>query len=59
MSFNNKYFIGASKGGYHVTVPIHGPISDDDAIELAALIVAMKPQNREKFDARLKEMTGK
>jgi hypothetical protein len=51
--FNNKYFIGVSKGGYHVTMPIVGPVSDDDMLEVAALVIAMKPVLREKFLAIL------
>lgn len=54
--FDNKYFIGASANGYFVTMPIQGHKTDDEMLELAALIVAMKPDLRNKFEAILRRI---
>jgi uncharacterized pyridoxamine 5'-phosphate oxidase family protein len=56
MPFDNKHFIGVNRSGYFVALPIKGQITDNDAIEIAALIVAMKPALRPLFEARLKAM---
>lgn len=54
--YDNKYWLGVTGSGYYLTKPVHGHITDAEAIELAALIVAMKPKNRALFEARLKAM---
>lgn len=58
MPFNNKFMIGVRANCYLFFAPplAHIPISDDDMLELAALIIAMKPQLREKFNEILKRV---
>lgn len=53
MSFDNKYFLGVTTKGYQFMIP-PTVMTDDEAIELAALIIAMKPLLRQKFNERLK-----
>ena len=58
MSFNNRFFLGVTGGGYCMMAPPRPGqmLTDDEALELAALIVVMKPQLREKFDAAIRRM---
>jgi hypothetical protein len=51
--FNNPFFLGVGSGGYvFLRPPQMGKLySDDEILELAALIIAMKPQLKEKFEA--------
>lgn len=58
MSYNNRFYLGVHATGYvFLSPPLRNQvIPDDEALELAALIVAMKPQLRERFDQRLKEI---
>jgi hypothetical protein len=51
--FNNPHFLGVTATGYFVTLPIVGAKTDEEMLEIAALIVAMKPRLRERFDAIL------
>jgi hypothetical protein len=54
--FDNKYFIGVTTDGYFVTKPIAGPVQDDNMLEVAALIVAMKPRLRQRFEEILQRI---
>lgn len=58
MSFTNRFCIGVNNVGYVFFLPPKSKevILDDDALEMAALIVAMKPDLREKFNEILKKI---
>ncbi len=55
MGFNNLYMLGVTKDGFTFLTPPRPSqrITDADAIELAALIVAMKPHLLEQFQQTL------
>lgn len=57
MPFDNKYFLGVTVKGYQFMIP-PTVMTDDEAIEVAALIIAMKPLLRRKFNERLKAIMG-
>jgi len=58
MGFDNKFFLGVVKNGYTFLSPPKPQVAytDEEMIELAALIITTKPQLQERFEAALKRM---
>lgn len=54
---DNKFFVGNRAGNFVFLIPIPREITEENAINLAAWIVAMLP-DREKFDAAVREIEG-
>jgi len=56
--FTNKFFLGVAGSGFMFMLPPLQAVryTDEEMVELAALIIAMKPELREKFDEALERM---
>ena len=54
----NKFIVGLRLDGYVMVQRPFGPLTKDDAINLAAHLVAIADPGREKFDRVLEEVTS-